>query len=97
MATIIFHSDFNHVVFVSILVFQTFDQMFFGRLSFPGTSRYVVTVRHPQMVHDEKKFGNHWFSTWVGKLWATYSPLNVFVALITFLPRKCINAVINMK
>ena len=35
MAIIISHSHFVHVAFVSVLVFQTFDQMLFGRLSFP--------------------------------------------------------------
>jgi len=34
--------------------------MTFGKLSFPGTRWYVLTVRNPQMVRDEKKFGNHW-------------------------------------
>jgi len=51
---------FVHVAFVSILVFQTFDQIIFGsRLSFPGTKWYVVIVWDPQMVRDQKKFGNH--------------------------------------
>jgi len=35
--------------------------MIFGRLSFPGTKWYVLTVGDPQMVRDQKKFGNHWF------------------------------------
>jgi len=59
MAVIISHSHFAHVALVSILVFQTFDQMIFGSLSSPGTRWYVVTVRKPQMVRDQKKFGNH--------------------------------------
>jgi len=50
MAVIISLIHFVPVAFVLILVFQTFDRMFFGRLSFPGTSWYVVTVRDPQMV-----------------------------------------------
>jgi len=37
------HSHFVHVAFVSRLVFQTFNRMIFGRLSFPGTSCYVMT------------------------------------------------------
>ena len=54
MANIIPHSRFIHVTFVLILVFQTFDRMIFGRLSFPGTRWYVVTVRDPQIVRDQK-------------------------------------------
>ena len=55
----IYHSHFVHVAFVSILVFQTFDRMIFGTLTFPGTKWYVITVRDTQMVHDQKKFENH--------------------------------------
>jgi len=33
--------------------------MIFGRLSFPGARWHVVTVWVPQMVRDEKTFGNH--------------------------------------
>jgi len=33
--------------------------MIFGTLSFPETTWYVVTVWDPQMVRDQKKFGNH--------------------------------------
>jgi len=33
--------------------------MIFGTLTFPGTWWYVLTVRDPQKVHDQKKFGNH--------------------------------------
>jgi len=58
MSIIISHSHFLHVAFVSVLVLQTFDRMIFGRLSFPEERCYVVTVREPQMVRDEKKFGN---------------------------------------
>ena len=32
------------------LVCQTYDRLIFGRLSFPRTRWYVVTVRYPQMV-----------------------------------------------
>jgi len=53
------HSHFVHVAFVSILVFQTFDRMIFGTLTFPGTRWYVITVQDTQMVHDQKKFENH--------------------------------------
>jgi len=59
MAIILYHSHFLHVAFVSILVFQTFDRIIFGTLTFPGTKWYVLTVRDPQMVRDPKKFGNH--------------------------------------
>jgi len=58
MAIILSHSHFIHVAFVSIMV-QTFDQMIFGTLTFPRTRWYVLTVRDPQMVHDQKKLGNH--------------------------------------
>jgi len=34
--------------------------MIFGTLTFPGTRWYVMTVRGPQMVRDQKKFENHW-------------------------------------
>jgi len=60
MAIQISHSHFAHVAFVSILVFQTFDRMIFGTLTFPGTRWYVMTVRDTQMVRDQKKFENHW-------------------------------------
>jgi len=56
------HSHFVHVAFVSILVFQTFDQVVFGRLILPGKRWYVVTVQDPQMVRDEIKFGKHCLS-----------------------------------
>ena len=36
------------------------DQMIFGRLTFPGTRWYVLAVRDPQVVRDQKNFGNHW-------------------------------------
>ena len=48
------HSHFFHVAFVSILVFQTFDRMIFGTLTFPGTRWFVITVREPQMMRDQK-------------------------------------------
>jgi len=63
MAIIISYSHFDHVAFVSILVLQTFDRMMFGRLSFPETRWYVVIVQDPQIVRDQKKFGNHCFIT----------------------------------
>jgi len=44
---------------VSIIVFQPFDRNIFGTLTFPGTRWYVLTARDPQMVCDQKKFGNH--------------------------------------
>ena len=60
MAIIRSHSHFLHVAFVSIMIFQAFDRMIFGILTFPGTRWYVLTVRDPQMVRNQKKFGNHW-------------------------------------
>jgi len=59
MAIILSHSHFLHVAFVSNLVFQTFDRITFGTLTFLGTRRYVLTARDPQMVRDRKKFENH--------------------------------------
>jgi len=53
------HSHFVHVAFVSILVFQTFDRLIFGTLTFPGTMWYVMTVLNTQMVRDQKEFENH--------------------------------------
>ena len=59
MAIILSHSHFLNVAFVSIMVFQTFDRFIFGILIFPGTRWYVLTSQDPQMVRDQKKFGNH--------------------------------------
>jgi len=59
MAIILSHSHFLHVAFVLIMVFQTFDRMIFGTLTVPGTRWNVLTVRDPQMVRNQKKFGNH--------------------------------------
>jgi len=42
---------------MSILVFQTIDRIIFGILTFPGTRWYVLTVREPQMVRDQKSLG----------------------------------------
>jgi len=68
MAIKISSSHFVHVAFASILVFQTFDRMIFGTLTFPGTRGYVMTVRDTQMVRDQKNFENHClvqvFPTW---------------------------------
>ena len=61
MAVILSHSHFLHVAFVSIMVFQTFDRMMFGTLTFPGSRWYVLTVRDPQMVRNQKKLGIHCF------------------------------------
>jgi len=33
--------------------------MIFATSTFPGTTWYALTVRDPQMVRDQKKFGNH--------------------------------------
>jgi len=63
MAIILSHNHFLHVAFVSILLFQTLDRIIFGTLTFPGTRWYVLTVRVPQMVRDQKEFGNHWFKS----------------------------------
>jgi len=59
MAIILSYSHFLHVAFVSILVFRTFDRITFVTLTFPETRWYVLTVRDPQMVRDQNKFGNH--------------------------------------
>jgi len=58
MVILISHSHFLRVAFVSILVFQTFDRIMFGTLTSPETRWYVLTVRDPQMVRDQKMFGN---------------------------------------
>jgi len=63
MGIILSHSHFLHVVFVSIMVFQTFDRIIFITLTFAGTRWYGLTARDPQMVRDQKKFGNHCFRT----------------------------------
>ena len=60
MATILSHSHFLHVAFAPILVFQTFDRMIFGTLTFAGTTWFVLTVRDQQIERDQKKFGNCW-------------------------------------
>ena len=67
------HSHFVHVAFVSILVFQTFDRMIFGTLTFPGTRWYVMTVRESQMVRDQKKFENHCCSVYSASWGNTYA------------------------
>jgi len=59
MVIILFHSHCLHVAFVSTLVFQSFDRVIFGTLTFPRTRWYVLTVRDPQMVRDQDTFGNH--------------------------------------
>jgi len=41
MAIILSHSHFLHVAFVSILVFQIFDRIIFGTLTFRGIRWYV--------------------------------------------------------
>jgi len=53
------HRHFVHAAFVSVLGFQPFDRMIFGRFRFHGKRWYVVTVRDSQMVHDQNKLGNH--------------------------------------
>jgi len=40
--------------------FANFWSNVFVTMSFSGTRWYVVTVRDPQMLCDQKKFGNHW-------------------------------------
>jgi len=64
MATIITHSRFVQAAFVSSLVWQTFGQMMLGRLSFSWNkvfSRWhAVKIHGPQMVRDQKEFGNRW-------------------------------------
>jgi len=41
------------------MLFQTFDRMIFCTSTFPGTRWYVLTAWDPQMVRNQKKFGNH--------------------------------------
>jgi len=55
------HSHFVHIAFVSIVVYQTIDRMIFGTMTFPRTRWYVMTVREPQIVRNQKKFENHCF------------------------------------
>jgi len=59
MAIKISHSHFVYVAYVSILLFQTFDRIIFGTLTFPGTRWCMMTVQDTQMVRDQKKFENH--------------------------------------
>jgi len=47
------YSNFVYVACVSIPVFQNFDGMIFGKLSFPGTRRYVVNVQGRQMLRNQ--------------------------------------------
>jgi len=47
MAITFSHSHYLHVAFLSIQVFQTFDGMIFGKLSFPGARWHVVIVWVP--------------------------------------------------
>jgi len=58
MAIKISHSHFVYVAFMSILIFQTFDRMIFGRLGYSGPRRYVVKVPDPQILRYQEKFGN---------------------------------------
>jgi len=53
---------FSHPFLSCPNCFQTLDRMIFGTLTFPGTRWYVLTVWEPQMVPDQKKFGNHWLN-----------------------------------
>jgi len=65
MAIILSHSHFLEVAFASILVFQTFDRIIIDTLSFPGTRWYVLTVRDPQMVGDQKVWEPLVYCNWV--------------------------------
>ena len=73
MTIIISHSHFVHVALVSILVFQTFviEWYLVDWVFLEQGGIHAVTVREPQMVRDQKKFGNHWstlfriYSGWV--------------------------------
>jgi len=76
MVIILSYTNFLHVAFVSIMVFQTFDRIIFATLTFRETRWYVFTARDPQMVSDHKKFGNHWVTRYV-KL-ARYVKLSVY-------------------
>jgi len=62
MTITISHSHFVHVAFVSILVFQTFviEWYLVDWVFLEQGGIHAVTVRDPQMVRDQKKFGNHW-------------------------------------
>jgi len=62
------------------LVFQTFDLVIFGTLTFPGTRWYVLTVRDPQMVRDQKKFGNHCISSY----WSIQQTIQVYTYALVF-------------
>jgi len=53
---------FSHPFFSYRNCFQTLYRMIFGTLTFPGTRWYMLTVRKPQMVRDQEKFGNHWLN-----------------------------------
>jgi len=55
---IISHKHYLHVRFVSITVFQTFNRIIFGRLSFPGARWYVVTVWVPPGAQPALHFGD---------------------------------------
>jgi len=57
MAIILSHSHFLHASLVSILVFQTFDRIIFGTLTFPGTKWYVLTVRAHKWYATTKSLG----------------------------------------
>ena len=57
MAIILSHSHFLHVAFVSIVVFQTFDRMIFGTLTFSGTRWYVLTIRTHKWYATRKSLG----------------------------------------
>jgi len=60
MAIILSHGHFLLVAFVSILVFQTFEnRIIFGRLTSPGTRWYVLTVQDHKW-YTIRKFGNHY-------------------------------------
>ena len=67
MTVILSHSHFLHVAFVSILIFQTFDRITFGTLTFPGTRWYVLIVRDPRMVRNQ--------TIWEPLGWAWHSNL----------------------
>jgi len=51
MAFIIFHSHFVHAAFVSSLVYQTFDRIILGRMSFPGTRCFEGGTRWKNRTH----------------------------------------------
>ena len=62
--------------------------MIFGIQSFPGARWYVVTVRVPQMVRDEKKFGNHCYSAILNNSFYAHSTTVDHFVIVCFYVEK---------